>query len=373
MTATDVLGPEPGRSAHCERPFFIIGTERSGSNLLRLILNTHPHLLVPHPPHVLRYFTPLAARYGDLELDRPFEHLVDDVLRLVETHIHKWDTLPDRARVLAEAPSRTVFGVFAAIYEQAREASGKPRWGCKSTFIIDHVDTVLVHYPRAQFIHLVRDPRDVALSSKSSVFNPYHPLLTAELWRRQQAMGVVLRSRLSEDVMTVVKYEDLVSRPEETVRRTCAFLGAPYDPELLRFFTTPDAQLSASLSASWRNTNKPILRDNVGKYRTGLTPREVRQVEGATEPELGSMGYRRDWPSGTAGGGPARVSLWLVELALRVRGELRSLIRDANHWRRWRRSALMAAIGLRRALYAAAGKWRRWPRSESTTRRSAGT
>jgi hypothetical protein len=43
-------------------PFFIVGTERSGSNLLRVILDTHPALSVPHPPHILRYFAPLEPR-----------------------------------------------------------------------------------------------------------------------------------------------------------------------------------------------------------------------------------------------------------------------------------------------------------------------
>ena len=47
-------------------PLFIIGTERSGSNLLRVILDAHSRISVPHPPHIMRYFSPLVARYGDL-------------------------------------------------------------------------------------------------------------------------------------------------------------------------------------------------------------------------------------------------------------------------------------------------------------------
>ena len=57
-----------------------MGTERSGSNLLRLILNAHSRIAVPHPPHVLRYFAPLEAGYGDLSRRGNRARLVDDVL-----------------------------------------------------------------------------------------------------------------------------------------------------------------------------------------------------------------------------------------------------------------------------------------------------
>ena len=87
-----------------ESPLFIIGTERSGSNLLRLILNTHSRIAIPHPPHVVRYFAPLEAAYGDLSRSKEaFTALVDDILAFVRMHIYPWDIPLDRARVLREA------------------------------------------------------------------------------------------------------------------------------------------------------------------------------------------------------------------------------------------------------------------------------
>ena len=88
--STDPLPSAPPSSV----PLFIVGTERSGSNLLRVILNSHPNIVIPHPPHIMRYFAPLEARYGDLSDPRNFRRLVDDVLTLVKAHIHPWPWVP---------------------------------------------------------------------------------------------------------------------------------------------------------------------------------------------------------------------------------------------------------------------------------------
>ena len=67
-------------------PLYIIGTERSGSNLLRVMLNAHSGIVLPHPPHILRYFSPLEKAYGDFEESENLSRLVSDVLRLIVGH-----------------------------------------------------------------------------------------------------------------------------------------------------------------------------------------------------------------------------------------------------------------------------------------------
>ena len=76
-------------------PIFIIGTERSGSNLLRLILNAHSEIAVPHPPHVMSYFGPLEKYYGDLSRESNFRRLAKDVIVHLRSHIHPWEVEVD--------------------------------------------------------------------------------------------------------------------------------------------------------------------------------------------------------------------------------------------------------------------------------------
>ena len=72
------------------KPVFMIGTQRSGSNLLRLMLNQLKDIASPHPPHVLERMFPLMDGYGDLQQDKNFKILVDDVCRLVELNPVEW-------------------------------------------------------------------------------------------------------------------------------------------------------------------------------------------------------------------------------------------------------------------------------------------
>ena len=319
-------------------PVLIIGTERSGSNLLRLILNAHSSIAVPHPPHFMRYLSPVEAAYGDLTREEARRAAVRDALTLLRVHIHPWDCTVDEDAVV-EAADPSLFGVVAAIYEEYRRTHGKERWGCKSTFMVEHVDTVLAHYPQARFVWLVRDPRDVAASAKRSVFGPYHPYLTAGLWVREQQLGQRALERHGPDVVHLLHYEQLVARPEEEITRLCAFLDEPFEPAMLEPHRTGAARQIAGLSASWRNSSRPISGRSVGRYRTGLTDTERRQVELRAGRMMEQLGYDPGADAAGAVRPPSPVGLFARNLGLRLATEYRSLRGDANHARRWRRDA----------------------------------
>ena len=330
-------------------PIFIIGTERSGSNLLRLILNAHSHICVPHPPHIVRYFSPLERCYGDLNDDARMRRLIHQVLRLVQWHIHPWDVVLDPEAILRTARPRNVFGVYAACYDQYLAASGKRRWACKSTFMIDHAPAILARYPDARLIWLVRDPRDVAVSSQQSVFNPFHPCFTARLWARQQRIGLDLEHSTIAGQVFRLHYESLIAAPEGAVPQLCQFLDEPFEAGMLRYFDTEDARSGSRLSESWRNVGLPILSKNAGKYRKQLSQHDIRLVEAEAGAVMASLGYDLDFPAMPQVNVTAGRLLWyrLLGLWARLRVELRSLRRDRNHWRRWRRDGYMTWLTLR--------------------------
>ena len=337
--------------ARCANPIFIVGTERSGSNLLRVILDAHPRIDLPHPPHILKYFGELEAGYGDVDDPERLRALARDVLRLLRVHIYPWDTRIDLETVVSEADPSDLFGVFVAIYEQHRRATGKPRWGCKSTFMIHYADRVLQTFPGARFLWLVRDPRDVAVSSRKSVFSPYHPYLTAQLWAEQQRLGLALEAEHPEETLRV-RYEDLLADPDGELKRVCAFLDEPWDERLLTFFDTPNARKSARLSSDWSNTAKPILKDNTRKYRKELDDDEVWMVEAVARVEMEALDYDLEYPDpgGLSPGLRQRMGIRMLDEAWHMKVELRSLREDDNHWRRWGRGAAMALLKARSRL-----------------------
>ncbi len=341
-----------GYAAPAMSPIFIIGTERSGSNLLRLILNAHSRIAIPHPPHIMRYLAHLQDRYGDLSDDANMRALVDDILTLIDAHIFPWEVTLDADAIVAQAPQRSTFGAVAAIYEQVRLAEGKARWGNKSTFMVHYTAEVRSIYPDARFILLVRDPRDVAVSARKSVFSPCHPVLSARLWAHQQQLGLELLASLPAESIHLLRYEDLLADPDGTIRALCGFLDEDFEPGMMRFFEGREAQKSATLSESWSNTGKPVLTNNAGKFHRELSGEDILAVESICRVQMKELGYAptrpesalQSWRLSLAD----RAGIQAAELVMRAQIELRSLRRDENHWRRWRRDATARALSLRR-------------------------
>jgi hypothetical protein len=329
-------------------PIFIIGTERSGSNLLRVILTSHSRIDVPHPPHVMKYLGPLEARYGDLSQPHRLQALTRDVLKLLAVHIHPWESELDAERIAAASDPPDLLGIFFALQERHMEWAGKARWGNKSTFMLTSVDRVLAHRPGARFIWLVRDPRDVAASSRKSVFSPFHPFLTAQLWAKQQAECLELAERLGSDVVLRVHYEDLVAEPEATVARVCEFLDEAFEPAMLQYHESSQTRRGASLSESWQNTAAPVLRGNAGKWRKALSAEEAAAVEGVCGELMHTLGYATSTTEDWREPSPTRRLRWqLSNERDRLRIEWRSLRKDTNHWRRWGRAVLLGGLHLR--------------------------
>jgi hypothetical protein len=293
----------------------------------------------------MRYLAPLSAGYGDLTLERNRRVLVRDAVLLTRRHLHPWEVRLCVDRITAQA-SGSVFGVVAALYEEYRRAAGKPRWGCKSTFMIDYVPDVLAEYPTARFVWLVRDPRDVAVSSRRSVFSHCHPFLTARLWQRQQATGLKVMHELGAQQVHLLHYEDLVAHPRASVGALCDFLRIPLEENMFRHHESTAARALAAQSESWQQTGRPIEAGRVGLYRRELTPHDQRLVESVAGDTMRTLGYRPDAPAG-----PARVPrptrLRWDEARLRTRVEARSLLHDRNFARRLRRDATVRALRIK--------------------------
>lgn len=333
-----------------ESPIFILGTERSGSNLLRLILNSHSNITVPHPPHIVHYFKHLEPYYGDPREDKNFQRLIDDILGLLDVHIYPWDISPERNTILREARPRDAFGVMIALYEQYRRHTGKARWGCKSTFMIHHVPAILKRFPQARLILLVRDPRDVAASSRQSVFSPYHPLLTARLWASQQHIGMKWHQKLPSSSLHVLFYEDLTTMPERALERLCGFLDEPFEKDMLNFFHTREARKSGRLSESWKATASPVSTKSLRRFEEELTRDELLNVESSCLEAMRYFGYSpRIDPEELKHHRPSLgdgIRARLLDDYWRLKVEMRSWRRDRNAGRRWARALYLRKVAL---------------------------
>jgi len=297
-----------GRPLHgSERyqPFFIVGSGRCGMTLLRAILEAHPALHIP-PEHVLgpaiqdyRYFSRL-----------PWHAVLRLVLGRFEYH-PDWEAWGLELRPVFEAlwarprGRRDLAAVIDAVY-RAHLAQHKPsatRWGDKApanTFALPGLSAV---FPDLRVVHIIRDGRDVVESFLRLLDTDVAGL--ARHWLRAvrvaQAFGGRHRSHYIE-----IRYEDLVRRPEATLREVATFLGIEFDERMLRHHELSLPLGDVDRAAHFRGARDAVHANAIGRWRSGLDPVRLREVERVLGPKLRELGYASSPP---------------VPLSLRARGD----------------------------------------------------
>ena len=200
-------------------PIFIIGIRRSGSNLLRLMLNQLPEIAAPHPPHILQRMMPLLPHYGDLKDPKVFSLLVDDVCRLVELSPISWEgVVLDRRDIMARCRKPSLVAVFGAVYDAAAEAQCAKTWCCKSLENISYVSEIEGYFTDAKYIYLYRDGRDVAVSFRKAIVGEKHFYHIAREWSKVQQLALDLRHKIPPERFFNLSYEQLIKSTGETAR-----------------------------------------------------------------------------------------------------------------------------------------------------------
>jgi hypothetical protein len=287
---------------HGANPFvFIVGCPRSGTTLLQRIVNAHPQIAVtPETQWLPRFFN---QQVGCTPEGRVTPDLVPQLLehpRFADLGISR----PELERLLGNGEPATYAGFVSGLFDRYGQAQGKPLAGDKTPGYVRKIRILHALWPRAKFVHLIRDGRDVCLSTLdwkrkadrlADLYPTWaeEPVVTAALWwdehvRRGRKQGRRLGGRLYYEI----RYEALVARPEEECARLCAFLGVPYDPAMLCFH---EGRTSTEPGLSRKDAWLPItpgLRD----WRTQMAPENVDLFEAAAGPLLDELGYPRAVP-----------------------------------------------------------------------------
>ena len=166
----------------------MIGTQRSGSNLLRLMLDQLEEVSAPHPPHILERFIPLLPAYGDLSVPENFSSLVHDVCSLVAYNPVQWKHISlKQNEIIDRCNEASLTEIVRVIYEMNAESKGANIWMCKSLTNI-HYAYLLEETIKPLYIFLYRDGRDVACSFKKAVVGEKHVYHIAKQWQQEQTL-----------------------------------------------------------------------------------------------------------------------------------------------------------------------------------------
>ncbi len=328
------------------KPIFMIGTQRSGSNLLRLMLNQLPEIAAPHPPHILQRMMPLLPDYGDLADDGNFSQLVEDICRLVELNPVPWEgVVLDRDDVARRCRERSVPAVHGAVYDICAEAKGARTWCCKSLANINYAAEIEACFGEPRYIYLYRDGRDVAVSFSKAVVGEKHFYHIAREWAATQEIALRLRERIGPERFISVSYEELTAYPERTARLLCAFLGVAFRSSMLDYHGTREARRAAASSELWKNVTSPVMKNNSRKFLREASKRDIGIFESVAGRVLDALGYVRAVVRAGSEEVFERESIRAFdEENSRKKEEFRKLVDPADLMRRDQQSGLLRAV-----------------------------
>lgn len=269
-----------------------IGTQRSGSNLLRVMLNQIDGVMAPHPPHILKTFANLLPIYGDLGKKENFSRLVEDVCSWVENNPVPWERVSlNREEIQKACNAPKLIEIFRLIYEKAAEVHNSKYWSCKSMANTHFFSLLEELSPAPIYIYLYRDGRDVALSFKKAYVGEKHIFSIAKKWHEDQQRALEVCKKIPKERLIKVSYESMLADSSGTLQAICKTLKIPFQESFSAYYKSKEANNTSVAGEMWQNLNKPIMKNNFNKYRKGLTPEEIEIFEIVAGKSLEALGY----------------------------------------------------------------------------------
>jgi Sulfotransferase family len=277
---------------------FIVGVGRSGTTLLRLMLDAHPEMCIPPETG----FIPAASNnlYDTTDPRGQFVKVI--------TEFETWPDFnlsPDEFYRTILEPFELSAGIRAFYWLYTSRFANR-RWGDKTPVYGSQMPQIEAILPEARFIHLIRDGRDVALSLRPLWFAPGKDIRTiARHWKNRIEQAKALSANCRHYLE--IHYEDLVRHPESELGKICTFIELEYDPQMLNYFTSarkrldeiktryrPDGSLLISKEErlfNQRFTSLPPDQTRIFRWKQEMTREEKHEFESEAGDLLRTLGY----------------------------------------------------------------------------------
>jgi len=285
---------------------FIVGNSRSGTTMLGRIFGNHSKVYTFGELHFFENQIQAKDIYAPSVWGE--KKCINLLTRLITTARDGFfqSPIPERynseiTQILSEINSRDPISIYSAFLKYETKLNEK-LIPCEQTpRYLFFSSEILNKFPKAKIINIVRDPRDVLLSQKHKwrrkflgarnipilesirSWVNYHPYTISLLW-----LGALKKAEEMEahPRFTTIRFEDLLSKPETTVRSLCSFTGLLFESEMLNV-----PQIGSS-TGSDNPLLKGINSSNAGKWRSSsLSPTEISICQRVTNTQMRRMGY----------------------------------------------------------------------------------
>ena len=288
---------------------FVVGVGRSGTTLLRLMLDAHPEMAMPPETH---FFESMIEASGRVRFgpEQALQAITEDPRRRWNDFGLTEDELLDRFERIDRF---NVSDALRAFYELYAEKQGKPRWGDKTPTYVKTMRRIKRVLPEARFIHVIRDGRDVTLSNNKRMMErghrePVPAARSARRWRNRIEKARGDGPHLGEYLE--IRYEDLVTDTEPALRKVCEFIDLEFDPVMLRYHETAAERLAEMAGAmpardgrperdagerlkAHALATKPPTKERIEVWREHMSADDQQEFERVAGELLDDLGYPR--------------------------------------------------------------------------------
>ncbi|MFT4680542.1 MAG: hypothetical protein ACI9FU_000770 [Granulosicoccus sp.] len=255
-------------------PLFVVGMPRSGTKLLRNLLNNHSQISIPeHESQFIPAF--LKSVQAESSPGTWLEYIK------TQKFYFNYPSLQDKINT-AVLKSKTPAEAIESILKITAPDSIQPNtiWGDKSPQYLVHMPVLKEYWPAAKFIHVIRDPRDLVLSNRKAWGRNIYR--TAHRWNEKVAVALRDGAELSEDHMHI-QYEDLLDSPQETIGELLKFLGLELEPGMLEVKSKTENYGDAKGETK-------VVKSNKGKFLKQLSKSALTKIEEITFTASQSIG-----------------------------------------------------------------------------------
>lgn len=248
---------------------FVTGVGRSGTTLLQSMLHAHSQIHFPPETHFFKRYVLPFLLYGKRPGWNELEN--DEYLKRLD---------PALRQMVIEAPLQIVQDYREVFVKILQGSDNEVLFGDKDTEYVRYIPHVKKVYPKARWLHIIRDPRDVIASRLQTEWGGKRGL-AFHVAEYQYYIAKVQRDlkQCFPKTHHELRYEDLLAQPEEELQRVMDFLQLPFEPQMLSFYKG-SATLVAKNEEKWKQkVSQPLDAKNHGKWRESLSLRQAALIE----------------------------------------------------------------------------------------------
>ena len=282
--------------------FFIIGRPRSGTTLLRTLLDAHPNVNIPLESPI---FITLYNKYKNVGYwnDAIIDNICDDLKKVPK--LGSWTiNIGNIRKSLRESDRKLSFAKISKViyyhYNSLFEKGEIQLLGDKNPPHTEYLGRLINIFPEAKFIYLQRDYRDQIVSMRKLLSENPAVSIQSYRWKSAYKNFINFKNKFPKNCIEI-KYEDLTNNPTEILMKICSFLEIDYEPSMLDFYKIKEKAYSIYppkiIEKSFKSLFHPISTKHIFSWKLKLTEKEIRIADIIAGKHAEITGYDRLYKS----------------------------------------------------------------------------